>query len=233
MAVKLPKEFLEELDSLFDILTKPDAEARKIALTRLRDYERGGRLPLESLIDLAEAPHPAIAMYAITALGRSAHPSAVRKLLALGEKHRQGNTLFLETIVEALGEAASTTATEFLADLLGIRLGWKNKLLGKLALKKDDVSPEELRRRTDLALCVARSLGKIKDPRAAEAIWLCVESADPLVRWHAVQAAMQCELTEFTAKLRTLAKGDPHETVREMAQIALEKLEPLPQPVNN
>jgi hypothetical protein len=60
-----------------------------------------------------------------------------------------------------------------------------------------------------------------------------VDSADPLVRWHAVQAAMQCELTEFTPKLRTLARGDANDTVREMAQIALTKLEPLPQPVNN
>ena len=135
--------------------------------------------------------------------------------------------------MEALGEAESASATEFLSELLGVKLGWKNKLLGKLALKKDDATPREQKRRAELSLAVARSLGKIKDPRAAEVIWMCVESVDPLVRWHAIQAAMHCELTEFTAKLKALAKNDDNESVRNMAQIALEKLEPLPQPVNN
>jgi hypothetical protein len=44
---------------------------------------------------------------------------------------------------------------------------------------------------------------------------------------------MKCELTEFTPKLKTLAQNDSSDLVREMAQIALTKLEPLPQPVSN
>lgn len=233
MAMKLPRELLDELDKLFDDLTKTDPEVRRMAMAKLTIYEQSGKLPVEALIDLADAPHPAISMYAIGAIGRSKRPEAVAKLLALGEQHRTGNPLYLETIIDALGDAGSRAATEFLLDLLGIKLGWKNKLLGRLSFKKEETTPEEERLRAQLTLPIVRALEKIQDPKAAEALWMCIESEDPLVRWHAIQTVMKCELTEFTPKLKTLAQHDRSDLVREMAQIALTKLEPLPQPVNN
>jgi HEAT repeat protein len=233
MAIKLPKELIEELDKLFDDLTKPDPELRRIAMTRLTNYEQAGKLPLEAMIDLADAPHPAVSMYAIGALGRSRRPEAVQKLMALAELHRAGNFLFLETIIDALGDAGSKEATEKLLEFLGIKLGWRNKLLGKLSFKKEEVTPEEERQRAQLTLPIVRALEKIQDAKAAEALWVCVDSEDPLVRWHAIQAVMKCELTEFNSKLKSLAQHDTSEIVREMADIALTKLGPLPQPLNN
>ncbi len=233
MAIKLPKDVIAELDKLFDDLTKPDPELRRVALSRLNNFEQAGKLPLEALIDLASAPHPAISMYAIGALGRSKRPEAAQKLLALVEEHRAGNTLYLETIIDAVGDLGSKTATEPLLELLGIKLGWKNKLLGRLSFKKEEVTPEEERLRAQLTLPIVRALEKIQDPKAAEALWMCVDSEDPIVRWHAIQAVMKCELTEFNSKLKTLAEHDSSELVREMAQIALTKLGPLPQPLNN
>ncbi len=233
MAMKLPKELIAELDKLFEDLTKPDPELRRLAMSRLNNYEQAGKIPLEALIDLAGAPHPAISMYAIGALGRSKRPEAVERLLALTQEHRAGNVLFLETIIDALGDAGGKAATEPLLELLGIKLGWKNKLLGRLSLKKEEVTPEDERLRAQLALPIVRALEKIQDPKAAEALWLCVDSEDPIVRWHVIQAVMKCELTEFNSKLKTLAEHDSSEIVREMAQIALTKLGPLPEPLNN
>jgi HEAT repeat protein len=233
MAVKLPRELIAELDKLFDDLTKPDPELRSIAMSRLTQYEQAGKLPIEALVDLADAPHPAVSMYSIGALGRAQRPEAVQKLVELAEKNRTGNPLFLETIIDALGDAGSKAATEWLLDLLGIKLGWRNKLLGKFSFKKEEVTPEEERMRAQMTLPVVRALEKIKDPKAAEALWMCVDSEDPLVRWHAIQAVMKCELTEFTPKLKTLAEHDSSDLVREMAQIALAKLGTLPQPLSN
>jgi len=233
MAMKLPRELISELDKLFDDLTKADPEVRSGAMSRLSQYEQAGKLPIEALVDLADAPHPAISMYSIGALGRSKRQEAVQKLLELAEKHRSGNPLFLETIVDALGDAGSKASTDWLLEFLGIKLGWKNKLLGKLSFKKEEVTPEEERMRAQMTLPIVRALEKIQDAKSAEALWMCVDSEDPLVRWHAIQAVMKCELTEFTPKLKTLAEHDSSDLVREMAQIALDKLRPLPQPLSN
>jgi HEAT repeat protein len=222
-----------ELDTLFLRLSKGDVDERGAAMSRLISYEQAGKLPLESILEMAEEDNPAVSMYAISALGRSRNPRAVSKLLEMAQAHRAGNALFLETIIDALGDAGDPEATALLLEFLGIKLGWKNKLLGKLSFKKDELSEEEVQRRDALALPIVRALEKIHDPRSAEALWMLLDSDDPLVRWHAIQTVLKCELTEFVAKLRGFAEHDTSPLVKEMAQIALAKLETIPQHLDN
>ena len=77
------------------------------------------------------------------------------------------------------------------------------------------------------------ALAKIADPKAAEAAGGYLDDEDPLVRWHAVQLMINAEFRELSGKLEQMAAGDVNEMVKEAAEIALGKLNPLPPNLNN
>jgi len=235
MAKKLSKDVLEELDRLVDVLTKGEPEQRAAATRRLMAFEESGRIPIGALESLADVDNPAVSMYAITALGRNGSKRATAKLIALAEKHREGNVLFLETIVDALGETRAAEAGPALLGLLGIELGgWKSKLLSRLGRRKG--APEDTARqraREHLTLPVVRALEKVADPACCLAMEPFLEDADPFVRWHTIQALSNSKVTRFNDRLKRIAEGDSDERVREMAAIALTKLAPLPEHLNN
>lgn len=233
MAIKIPRATIEELEGLVEQLNKPDPKLREDAMSRLDDHERSGRVPVEALLEIAESDRPNLSMYAIHALGRNGTPAAVKKLIELAERNRTGNVLFLETIVDALGEAGDATASSVLLGLLGIRTGLTGKLFGRRGRKGEDEDPQAERLREQLTLPVVRALEKIADPKAAEQLGGFLEHGDALVRWHTIRALAACNVGTFGARIRELADGDPHELVREAAAIALDKLEPLPPNLNN
>ncbi|NIT63335.1 MAG: HEAT repeat domain-containing protein, partial [Gammaproteobacteria bacterium] len=143
-----------------------------------------GMIPLQTLVQLSEHDHPPLSMYAISALGRNASPEAVKQLVKLLQQHRQGNLLFLETIIEALGETRSHKASAPLLELLGFRGGLIGRVLGRRQNSKE--SPEESEAaalREQVALPVIRALEKIEDPKAAEQIGEFLEHPNHLVRW--------------------------------------------------
>lgn len=231
MAMKLPRVTIEELDGLVAQLNKPEAHLRDAAMTRLADHERNGRLPLAALLEFCEVENPALSMYAISALGRNGQPAAVKKLIDLMERHRAGNLLFLEQIIDALGETRSLQAAPPLAALLGIRGGWSGKLFGRRRKEEDEAAQERLR--DQLALPVLRALERVADPRTAPLLGDYLTHAEPLVRWHAIRIMAATNTTAFNDRLRDLAANDPQELVREAAALALERLEPLPPNLNN
>ncbi|HKI98371.1 MAG TPA: HEAT repeat domain-containing protein [bacterium] len=232
MAMKLPRVTIEELDSLVDQLNKPDVQLRDAAMARLADYERAGRVPLEALLEFSESENASLSMYAISALGRNGEPAAVKKLIDLAERHRTGNSIFLEQIIDALGETRNTGASSVLLSLLGIRGGWSGKLFGRKG-RKEDEAPEVVRIREAVTLAVLRALEKIEDPKAAELLGEYLEHPEPLVRWHAVQNLVHCNVAKFNDRLREMAAGDKSELVREAASLAVDRLEPLPPNLNN
>jgi HEAT repeat protein len=232
MAMKLPRVTIEELDSLVEQLDKPDAAVREEAMKRLADYERAGRVPLEALLEFSEAENPSLSMYAISALGRNGETAAVKKLIDLAERHRAGNPMFLEQIVDALGETRNAGGASVLLSLLGIRSGWSGKLFGRMA-RKDEEDPAVVRNREHVTLAVLRALEKLEDPKAAALLGEYLEHPEPLVRWHAIQNLVRCKVQSFGERLKQMAADDPSELVREAAAIALERLEPLPPNLNN
>lgn len=233
MPARMSEEVIKELDQMMDRLNKGDVDERQLITTRLLDYEKSGKIPLEALLEMADEDNPTIAMYAVGALGRSRHPAAVLKLVALAEQYRTRHPMFTETVVDALGETGDKAATPLLLDFLGVKSGWKSKLLGKFSLKKEEQTEEEKGFRTYVALPAIRALAKLGDPRAAEAFGVCLEHEDSLVRWHAVQGIVACGLTDFIGRLARMGQGDADALVREAAQIAVERMQsPPPRMVN-
>jgi HEAT repeat protein len=232
MALKLPHATIEELDALVEQLGKPDAKLRDDAMLRLGEFERSGRMPLQALLDFSESEQPALAMYAISALGRNGEPAAVKKLIELTERHRSGNLLFLEQLVDALGETRNVGASGLLLGLLGIRKGWSGKLFGRRSRKDEEEAAAEPNR-AQITLPVLRALEKIEDPKAAQLLGEYLSHAEPLVRWHAIQNLVKCNVTEFLERLKEMAERDDNDLVREAASIAVDRLEPLPPNLNN
>ena len=62
MTVKLPRSTLHELERLVEQLTRGEADKRKIAMNRLSDYERSGKIPLNLLLELSEAEKPSVSI---------------------------------------------------------------------------------------------------------------------------------------------------------------------------
>lgn len=232
MAMKLPRATIEELDGLVEQLGKPDAALREEALKRLHDYERTGRIPLDVLLEFGEAENPSLSMYAISALGRNGEAAAVKKLIDLAERHREGNPMFLEHIIDALGDSRSTAAAPVLLGLLGIRSGWGGKLFGRKSRKAESEAAAE-RSHELLALPVLRALEKVADPKAARLLGDYLQHDDPLVRWHVIQNLVRCNVPDFVETLKRLANEDSSELVRDAAALALEQLTPLPPNLNN
>ena len=233
MAVNLPRGIAEELDTLVEQLGKPDAKLREKATVRLLEHERAGRVPLAALLEFSESDNPSLSMYAISALGRNGEPKAVTRLVEMVERNRDGNALYLEQIIDALGDTHSTDAAGVLLGLLGIRTGWGSKLFGRRGRKEEDEAAQA-RFRERVTLPVLRALEKIADPKAAQALGAgYLSHQDPLVRWHAVQILLHCNLGDHNAKLREMAEQDADDLVREAASIAIERLEPLPPRMNN
>jgi HEAT repeat protein len=232
MAAKMPRVTIEELDGLVEQLGKNEAKLREAALVRLTDFERTGRMPLQTLLDLSQSDHPSLSMYAITALGRNGEPGAVRRLIELAERHRAGNVLFLEQIIDALGETRSPAACGVLLGLLGIRSGWSGKLFAWRGRKEGD-DAEANPHRAQITLPVLRALAKIADPKAAALLEDYLSHPDPLVRWHAIQNLLAGNVKDRVARLREMAAQDANDLVREAAAIAVERFEPLPPNLNN
>jgi HEAT repeat protein len=233
MLARLPEELIKELDHMMERLNKGDVDERQFINTRLLDYEKSGKIPLEALLEMADEGNPTMSMYAVGALGRSKHPAAVQKLLALAEDYRTRHPMFTETVVDALGETGDKAATMLLMDFLGVKSGWKNKLRGKFSLKKEEPTEEEKAFRTYIVLPAIRALAKLADPRAAEAFAACLEHDEALVRWHAIQGIVACGLTDFIPRLQQIGEKDGNDLVRERAQIAVESMRtPPPRLVN-
>lgn len=233
MIEKLPKALIQELDGLMKQLLHGNAEERGLAMSRLASYEQSGKLSLPLLIEMADDPDPTVSMYAITALGRSGHPRAVKKLVALSAAHREGNPLILETIVDALGETRSKEATPALLDLLGIGGNWTSRLFGRLSRHNEARQARLERLRAQMALPVTRALEKIGDPLAAEAIGPFLDHEDALVRCHAIRAIINAGFTRSLERIRQMAESDPNATVQELARIALSRLSPPPTQLHN
>ena len=235
MTIKLPRATIQELEGMVEQLTKNDPKKREAAMIRLTDYERSGKIPVEVLIDISEAEHPPLSMYAISALGRNGGDAAVKQLIKLLGKNREGHLLFLETIVDAMGESKNHKAGSPLLEILGLREGLVNRLLGRRGKKEngEDEDPKQAHLREQMTLPVVRALEKIADPKAAEKLGGFLDHADPIIRWHIIQNILNCELTGFKQRLKEMAKNDASELVREAADIATGRLEPLPPSLNN
>lgn len=233
MTLKLPRDVLANLDYLIEKLSKGAPEDRKLASGKLMGYEKSGRITLIALIELAEEENLSLSMYGISGLGRNKSAKAVKKLIELLRKHRKGNALYMETIVEALGETASPEAAPALLELIGIETGVKEKWRG--LMKKRDKGPdqEEVNRQEYLALSVLRNMQKIKHPKFAALMGGFLEHSDPLLRWHTIQILVNSEVNKFNEQLQRMATEDDDDMVREAARIALSDLNALPQHLNN
>ena len=235
MAAKLPKRLLEELDRLMDKLAKGDAGARQDAMARLQHYETSGKIPLESLLEMADESNMTMSMYGIAALGRNGSSQAAQKLSKMVAEHREGNVVYLETLVDALGATGQKSAAPVLLELVGINITRTGKLLQWLGCSKNKKQEDEayMRLQEFLTLPVVRAVENLLDPMAASALNGFLDHTDPLVRWHTIQALLKSRVSEFNEKLQELSKSDPNGMVKEAAEIALIDLSPLPPPLNN
>lgn len=235
MAVKLPKRTLEELDQLMDKLANGEAGERQEAMVRLQSHESSGRIPLEALMEMADDANMTMSMYGIMALGRNGSSQAAQKLARLVANHRDGNVVYLETLVDALGTTAHKSAAPVLLELVGINITRKGKILGWLGRGKDKEPENEGQKRLQeyLTLPVVRAVENLLDPMASAALNGFLDHHDPLVRWHTIQALLKSRVTEFNDKLQEISRNDTNSMVKEAAEIALNELSPLPQPLNN
>lgn len=234
MSQKLPKELIKELDELSVQLTKGTPEERDMAMSRLGEYEKSGAISVDVLLDMVDHTDPSLRMYAMMALGRNGSARAVSKLLETAQALETGNVLLLETVVDALGETRDKEAIPLLLSLLGIQTkGWTSRLLGRLGKKKEEPTPEQSRRRDHLTLPVIRALEKIPDAQVAELLGDYLEHQDPFVRWHTIQILVKTDFGGYNETLRRMAASDQNNLVREMAEIALQKIQGLPPHMNN
>ncbi len=236
MAEKLPKATLKELDKIMLTLSSIKPGERDAAMTRLRDFETGGKLPISALIDMSHHSNPTMSMYAIGALGRNGSANAHETLLGLIEEHAAGNILMLETIVDALGECGDTGAVPVLLGLLDIQIkGWKSKLMGRLVKRKDkeEEHPQTEKRREHLTTPVVRALVKLGDPSVVEPLEKYLQHPDAVLRWHMIQLLVTTNSQKYTEQLKEMSESDESDLVKEMAEIALRKIGSLPPHMNN
>ena len=233
MAVKLPKALLKQLDELMRRLRSDSPENRAMATSRLIGYEQSGKIPLELLLQMAGDSDVNYAMYAITALGRSGKPEAVVKLIELVSSHRDGNPLFLETVIEALAESGAKDAVPTLLQLIGITAPGKNRFLSRITRRKDVPDQAEEQFRDSMVLPVTRALEKIGDVDSAPLIEGYLSHEDPLVRCHTIRVLINAGFTDSIERLKQIAQSDPDRLVQELAAIALDKLAPQPGNLNN
>ena len=227
MTDKLPRKLIQELDNLAHKLVTAAPEERNRILTHLLRYEESGKVPLGALVRMTEEEEVnAVSVYAIEALGRNRQPEAVAQLLRLLQRHRGENYMLLETLVDALGETGSPQGAQPLLELLGFRPMWRSWLERVLPWLRAKEDASARARREYLVLPVLRALAKIKEPRASVRLGMFLEHKDPLVRWHTIQNLVNTGRREHLPDLRKMAEQDPNDMVREMASIALEKLEP-------
>ena len=189
-------------------------------MSRLVSFEKSGKIPVEALLELAEDQNASMSMYGIMALGRNKSVAAATKLAEMAKKHRKGNRILLETIIDALGETGQRAAAGTLFDLIGIRFGWWDRFTARLKGKGLSNEKEENKRRDNLILPVARAMEKLEDPRAAEAMAPFLDHQDPLVRWHVIQTLQRSRVSDFNDQLRAVASSDESDMVREAAGIA-------------
>ncbi|MDH4225066.1 MAG: HEAT repeat domain-containing protein [Deltaproteobacteria bacterium] len=228
---KLPKRVLQELDLLFAKLSDKTHEVRESALSRLMAYESQGTIPLEALLAMLDEKNPVCVMYAISALGRNQSPKAVKQLLALAKRYSKTmDVLMMENVVDALGTAKSKEGLPILLEIIGVSGFWK-KVSGRLVVKK--TTDEAQRFRDYLLLPVLRALEKIGDPRTGEALGPLLDHDDSLVRWHTLKILMAAGVKDYNARIKEMAEKDPVQVVREAATIAMAKLSPLPEHLNN
>ncbi len=233
MTIKLPRALLVELDNLIEKLAKGNLSDRDLAMSRLVSYENSGKIPLSALIELAGEANPSMAMYGIMGLGRNKTNPAVNKLIDLAKEHREGNVLFLQTIVDSLGEAGNKAAAPVLMDLIGIGGGLKEKMKGWFSRKAEAANPAQEKRHEHLLLPVVRALDKVADKKTALALAPFLDHMDSLLRWHAIEAIRKNKITDFNDKLEQMAAKDINDTVKEAATIALGELDPLPKHLKN
>ena len=226
MSIKLPKGMIKQLDKLMNQLMTGNANTRAVAMNHLIGFEQSGRIPLPLLLEMAGEKSPSVAMYAIGALGRNGNADAVRKLTDLASEYRERNPLLIESVIDAIAEAASPEATPVLLELIGRGGSWGRKLLGKISLRKEEQDTETERLREQFMLPVTGALEKIADPNAIEAIADLAGHADPLVRCHVVGIFAKAGSPAQIPKLSELAEGDPNSLVREAARLAVDRLAP-------
>lgn len=232
MAQKVTREIIEELDILVSKLMTEDTEEREKILSKLNRYERSGILPLKVMLELANEESPSISMFAISALGREGSNQSVAKLVELLDKNREENPLFVDTLIDALGDSKNQKAAAPLLSILGIRKSLISKLLKKTGKKQaENNGKAELKQ--FYVLPVIRALEKIEDPAAAELLVPFLDHEDALVRWHTIQNIAKCGLKGQIQKLEEIRAKDDNEVVREIADIALEKLNPTTTDVVN
>ncbi|MDH4120941.1 MAG: HEAT repeat domain-containing protein [Deltaproteobacteria bacterium] len=232
MTIQLPERVLNELDKLFIEITSTDEHVRSRATSRLIEFEKSGKIPLSALFDMLDEKNPVVVMYALGALGRNKSSEAVKKLTDMLGHPKAENILITETIVDALGETGQAEAAAPLLELLGLQTGLK-KLLGSLVKKKKEPESKEAKSREYLTLPVIRALEKISEPKSVEQIGSYLDHEDSLVRWHTLRALVGAKVTSFNDKVRQMSESDADEVVRDMAGIAIGKLAPLPNNLNN
>jgi len=235
MTVKLPKEVLKELDDLVLLLAKGAAEDRSKAMSRLVSYEQSGKIPFSAMLELASEENINLAMYGIGALGRSKSREGAKKLVELFGKLKDGDPLFLEVLVDAMGESGRVEVLPSLLSLLGFESSWKMKLPKWMpGARKPEDDPFARKRMEFLLLPVMRAIENIPDAKMAHGLTGFLEHQDSLVRWHAVRIMEKNGITDSKPQLLAIAENDPVETVREAARLALDSLAgPLPNHLNN
>lgn len=232
MVVKIPRELIHELDTLIGTLSNGDSEERERALHLLIDHEQQGNIPIEALLDFSKEKEIPRLTYAIFALGRNGSSKAVERLLELSETYLYENPVMLENVIDALGSSGSTQSVPLLLRLLGLKTGW-GRIFKHLSSRR-----EESRRRAEFnrvytRSATARALARVGGLQAAECVAPLLEDTDPVVRWHAVKLIKDANCRDHHEWLKRLADSDTHETVREIAALALEQLKHLPPHMNN
>ncbi len=210
----------KRLKTLMENLTRGDVVQRSEATARLLEREKNGKTTLPMLISWSRGKDIPQVMYAIGALGRNQSPKALKQLLLLLHKHQNGNPLFVEVIVTALGDTGNRKAVSPLLRLLGVST-WRKLIKGKSHVIDLEKIPEN---RNTIRLAVIRALANIIGSKDARWMGVFLHDEDPLVRWHTIQLMGQSGCREFIKDIEHLAKHDKSEIVKEKADIALDEM---------
>ena len=212
--------------SLAGMLVKdPDPAVREEAALALKDWQGPDVLP--ALIRGAKDSSPEVRVVCIQALGASTAPTARAAVIrAAKDPAPEVRRTVMDQFAHASDPAVVPVLTAGLKDVdpavranAALGIGFYAKLHMPSALPGLLTDPDD-----EVRASAARAMAQAGDARGTPVAMDLLKSTNPTARQLAVEALGYTHGPEAKAALATMAANDPDVTMREAAQLALERM---------
>lgn len=221
----------EAQGALLRALDDPNFYVRRAAINAVGKLDLPDLGPV--LIQYLEVPDPRIRRTVIIALRRLETRQAIPHMIALLEEYladpSQKDLPVVKTLVDALGEMAAIEAVPVMINVMRGYVGVRSLTATALGQIGDERAVPALvealeDKSSNLQLAALKSLGRVGNPIALDAVMVYIDSQDPRLRRTAALTLGGLRAQGTTQKLLDMARNDVSPLVRPAAVEALGEL---------